>query len=377
MTSQEDLHAIFEHEMATEGGIADPAEYPEPLRPMLTDMLTQFKGLLALSAKRPAPNYIAPNVYVNIVDNPTINAVAFESSGHEFIGVNSGTLFFLYDAFLSLFSHPGFMPDIGEASKETTSDYDLRMWLQRDNVSHINDFVPLDSKRIMAAQYLTFNAYNFIFAHEVAHLTKGHLKYLENVYGIYKYFAYANPSSIPFEARLQHMLEIGADENGAHGSLHMFKPRESGKILPDAGGLLCDFRTWAISVGVIFALFDRHVELHESTALDSHPTPDVRFLNVLWSAWEEIKKVMPVAFDAATRQTIRASIELKDFFTQLKIATRPFSLVAHDESKTTLRRELYDQVSALRSQLLQLENEQMEKLAAERSDLLRKNLITM
>lgn len=372
MSDQEDLHTIFEQEMAAEGGVADPLEYPEPLQLTLTGMLTQFRNVIASASKRPAPAYTGYNVYVNIVDNPNLNAVAFESNGHEFIGVYSGALFFLYDAFLSLFSHPKFMPDIGEASKERTTNDDLRNWLQRKNVSLINKLVPLDIERTMAAQFLAFNAYNFIFAHEVAHLTKGHLKYLENVYGIFKYFAYADQSSTPFETPLRHVLEIGADENGAHGSLHMYKPHESGEVFPETGGLRRDFRTWAISVGIIFVLFDRHVELFKPPALSSHPTPDIRFLNVIWSAWEEIKRIVPDEYDAATRQTIHASIELNNFFTQLKIATRPFSLVAPVEPGNTPRRELFEQVSALRNRLLQLEDEQMAKLAAERSALLRK-----
>ena len=376
MATQEDLRSIFEFEMAAEGGVADPLDFPEPLRPTLTDMLAEFRSILASTANAPAPSYIAHNVYVDIVDNPTLNAVAFESSGHEFIGVNAGSLLFLYDAFLSLFSHPGFMSDVGEANKERTTDDDLRTWLQRKNVNHLHELAPLDPARAKAAQFLTINAYNFIFAHEVGHLTKGHLKYLEKAYGIFKYFAYEDKSATAFAAPLRHVLEIGADENAAHGSLHMFKPRKYGKVLPDAGGLLCDFRSWAVSVGVVFALFDRHVELHKAGSVSSHPTPDVRFLNVIWSAWEEIKKVVPDAFEAGTSQTLRASSELNNFFTTIKMDTRPFLLVVPNEPGKTVRRELFEQVSALRNRLLEIENEQMADLAAKRSDVLRQNLFT-
>lgn len=370
MARQADLRAIFDRAMDAKGGVANLADIPEPARKLVHDALVVFRRVIASTANAASPIYVAHTVHVDLVANPTINAVAFEAHGHEFIGVHTGSLLFLYDAFLSLFSSPSFMPEIGAAKAERTTNIDLTAWLQRENVAHIFELAPVDPARVTAAQFLTINAYNFLLAHEVGHITKGHLKYLAEAHGIVEYAAHAHaesPSTVG--TPLRHMLEIGADENAAHGSLHMFRPEATGAVLPNAGGVLRDYRTWATSIGVIFALFDRHFALHGPSLSTSHPALDVRYLNVLWSGWEKVRELSVGEFGSCVSQTLGATIEMGSFFEQIGIGGRPFSFLVPGGS--SVREEVVDQVWALREGLVELERAGMEQLASCRDSALR------
>ncbi len=365
------LQSIFGSAVKSRGGVAAPENYPEQLRPLLIEEIEEFRRILDSTKGSMRPQYVAHNIYLDVIDDPTLNAMAFEHQGHEFVGINSGTIFFLYDTFLALFSHPRFMPEIGNSKEETTSGAELKQYLLRKNISRIHDFPPKDISRRFAAQLMAQNAYHFVLGHEVGHLTMAHIKFLQANYGLEEYPDYGPLALVGEETR--HCMEADADSNGTQASLNIFGPRPL-RTSAEFGDVRTDFRTWAMSIGVIFALFDLHRQVHYSDAAKSHPNPDIRFFNAIASSWEETNRRVPKLVASCKEQTYRSAVELCEFFVLVELPHEPFKFADRRASREKLNDrlgKLAERRSAIQRGIANLAKEGLEEMAILRSEKLR------
>jgi hypothetical protein len=105
--------------------------------------------------------------------------------GHEFIGMNVGTLLVLYDTFFALLAHNSFAPDIGQPQAQALFFPRLMHKIRfahgvvRAPLPEWFVDMPNDPRRRVYAMALTFCALDFILQHELAHLEMGHLEYLQ------------------------------------------------------------------------------------------------------------------------------------------------------------------------------------------------------
>jgi len=122
-----------------------------------------------------------------IIDNYAFNAFALGSKGHYFIGVSRGaiaSLLLIYDRILA---DPSHFNDIGNINDE---NHDLPL------ISHITkNFVTLVDKlpefrrpncdvRNKYAKHLVGLSFDFILAHELSHILRGHVDYANHNYNL-------------------------------------------------------------------------------------------------------------------------------------------------------------------------------------------------
>lgn len=370
--NQSKLRAIFDKSRKKEGGVLDYESMPEWMRANFTVPLEDFRKTLSGTANSSENYYVANNIYIDIIDNSTVNAVAFTAQGHEFIGVNKGALLSIYSTLQALFAHPRFLPHVGDPSRENLSDSGLRDFLQQGTLSRVDPIEPKCAERQRGAQFLTINACTFLLAHEVGHITKAHLIYLNEEHGLAENYAYPPDDGETNLSNLRHVLEIGADENAVHGSIAIWGPTREPYELPGAGGLKQDFAAWLAGVASIFVLFDRHAK---KAAPKSHPDTDVRYYNVVTCACNFTKRKFPEMANRCLEESALVSAHFHEFLSSVGMPTTAFDFAQNEDKarrKETIE-DLVQRTGQLMEQLESVEDECMEAMAKARNIRLRSN----
>ena len=157
----------------------------------------------------------------DLISNLQINAFATANSSLEVVGINAGLIIFLQNVFWALLSSDQFLPTFGSAKTESKTAEDVGTYISKTNIADgWGHLAPRDPERIVLAAELSRIAELFVFDHEVAHLTYGHVwhkKLLENrkVGIIFEYGShYSNE-----QFRLMQALEFDADEGATAKSI--------------------------------------------------------------------------------------------------------------------------------------------------------------
>jgi len=365
--NQEDLRVIFDEARKADGGVLDRRTLAPDFPLVVYSALDFFRNELRSTESLNSPANVVHNIYIDIVANYSLNAVAFEVNGHEFIGVFVGTILLLLDTFAALFSHPAFCPEVGDSSKESSSSEALRDYIIRPLDTEYFQMVPKAPQRVTAAQHLTVNAQNFILAHEGRHIGAAHLKYIQQSFGISDYFAYpSEPFPVPVD--VFQALELHADEHGVGVSLNMLSPSLDGRVFPNTGGLARDFGMWATSIAVLFALFNRQATETAIAPAPLHPSPDIRFYNAWWSALDVVLSYAPEMEMSFWNQMEKAVRALRSFFIDIGLTSGASVLSVPDQNNI----ERNEAVKGHRYRIRSLETEALLQMEKERSLNLRK-----
>ena len=148
---------------------------PSILRPEqgLRTMLERHKRAAEIWLRDVRMQYVPTTgpVHFDYIENWDVNALAFESDNHDFVGVYVGAIVTIYGFFGSLLAYPRFLMSIGNplAEEEWKSDIVDPKQLFRQ---------PKDPARRSFAHLIATIAIVFLFAHEIGHLMNGHVKLL-------------------------------------------------------------------------------------------------------------------------------------------------------------------------------------------------------
>jgi hypothetical protein len=148
-------------------------------------------------------------------------------------------------------------------------------------VTHLD--YPVDPVRLRAALHLALNAALFLFIHELAHVSRGHLVLLRTD------FARANYTEIPFEplpveeAEVRRALELDADEGAATGSFTIWKALYTRGAFPALEPLGLE-ESWTISIVMLFRIITSMRSSSPDPSTASHPSPDTRLVHILHGA---------------------------------------------------------------------------------------------
>ena len=108
------MQSQFDKLFKKRGGRLD--SIPHPYTPMLDFALGIGRNTIE-QIRHEHPDL--PFAYVDIIDNPTINACSdMNKNGNYFIGIHIGTLIVLQEAFFRMLASKNIFTDIGDTSKE-------------------------------------------------------------------------------------------------------------------------------------------------------------------------------------------------------------------------------------------------------------------
>jgi hypothetical protein len=92
----------------------------------------------------------------------------------DFIGIHFGTISLVSAIFTRMLSNPNILPDVGNTSLETNAGYTHFIPAQED-LTHFSPCRPACRVRSAFSKHLTLTGLDFIFGHEITHITNGHL----------------------------------------------------------------------------------------------------------------------------------------------------------------------------------------------------------
>lgn len=94
--------------------------------------------------------------------------------GIDFIGIHFGTISLVSSIFTRMLNNPNILPDVGDASLEANAGYAPFIPFQED-LTNFSPCRPACQIRGAFSKYLTLTGLDFIFGHEITHITNGHL----------------------------------------------------------------------------------------------------------------------------------------------------------------------------------------------------------
>jgi hypothetical protein len=267
-------------------------------------LLKPYKIHLDKSIKYSYSRYpqLIKGIDFGLIDDITINAVAYSDVRNEIIGMNLGVAISIPLIFNWLLSHPNLFTDIGDPAREITpSPFNIgllttsRRWDSIEKNGDIRLFNPRDPVRRAHALCMSIIAWDFLLYHELAHINRCHLAYLS------RFLGRARPMTswhefrkgkTEKECKLQRVLEIDADSVSARviGGAPGITGLEGMKLLAFGvtGGSEVSwdwqrvYHIWLRCIGLLFhimTIIDSKANVDDP--LRTHPHPDVRMEAVL------------------------------------------------------------------------------------------------
>jgi hypothetical protein len=144
----------------------------------------QAKDLIAV-ARQAVPRL--PPIHFDLVYNKAVNAYAFKKNGQYFIGITSGTFVVLQLIFCRMLADSRLLRHAGEPDKEASDLPPLTGFVpdaHRIAVGGVRIPLPKTKPRWLYSCYLLDQAVLFMIGHEIAHITRGHVDYLDSRTGI-------------------------------------------------------------------------------------------------------------------------------------------------------------------------------------------------
>lgn len=181
--SRED-EILFNESVSRYGGRLDTAGLDPNLAHSLDYVAGRARGFLQTAASAvPA----LPPIHFDFVDNYEVNARAFEKHGRYFIGFYRGAVALISVLFDRMLADPQVLPFIGKAQDEAAGLPplpDLVPEFVRSFTSVPSFTPPRDPARHMSAELLKAVAFDFLIAHEFAHIANGHLGHVNYYRGL-------------------------------------------------------------------------------------------------------------------------------------------------------------------------------------------------
>ncbi|MBT1699273.1 hypothetical protein KK083_20415 [Fulvivirgaceae bacterium PWU4] len=155
------------------------------------DAHKRIQRLLGLSSPPMWKPFSSKLIYEQAL-TPDFDAFAFKYAGNYFINISDGTNHILHELYNRLLSNPTILPQLGDISKEVAVDNPIKGYFlnAQTMIEEANRrggmYWPQDEVRRGYATFLTNLALNWIFEHELAHITNGHVDYEIANHGVYR-----------------------------------------------------------------------------------------------------------------------------------------------------------------------------------------------
>ena len=126
-------------------------------------------------------------IHVEIIEDFSFNAFATGESSFNFIGINRGTIATLSLVFSRIFADKNLFKFIGNTEVEESElplleDLSSNFEYTSDKLSFFNP--PIDPIRRSTARHLINLALDFILAHEIGHIIRGHINFIQSKFHI-------------------------------------------------------------------------------------------------------------------------------------------------------------------------------------------------
>jgi hypothetical protein len=163
-------------------------------------------------AKNGIPNL--PPVYFDFIYNENINAWAFKAEGKYFIGITTGAIFMLNLVAFRMLADSRLFDAVGNPKDEVLGLSPISGYITQAERLYQNGtriILPKTGTRRAYAQHIIIGAILFIAGHELAHITLGHIDYIESKTGFAMLSEIESGAMVPDAFIKRQCLETQAD----------------------------------------------------------------------------------------------------------------------------------------------------------------------
>lgn len=333
------LEADFDLFFKSQGGIC---REPFSSIPIISETLNYARIKIELLRKIEKG---VPPIYVDFINDFSLNANAGRKETQYFIGINIGALLHTYSIFTRMLSCNTILKDVGDITSENTPQkvFDIQLKNADQGLSLFSrELIPRDPIRKSTVHQLMNYVIDFLVYHEYAHIAYGHVDYkIAN--------STCAQSITPF---LQQSIEVWADGFAALASMEFsFEVDEktediSRLIKRESFNQNPQLRLWLFAIYTYFRLFG-HMNQRYSIPSNSYPPPSCRANLVLDTMHAYINNDFDSTNpDGLTKWTIDAMMEVEKAFDEISeqgLDTRPlyygFSEQVVEHSKELLDKQ--------------------------------------
>ncbi len=271
--------------------------------------VAQQAETLITSARQFLPRL--PQIHFDFVWNGAVNAFAFKDNGQYFIAVTSGAIVLLHIVLNRILADSRLLPHVGDSGSEV-SDLPPLVGLIPDaqrmyEAGTLTPIGPRTKARAAYANHIFSEATLFLIGHEIAHITHGHVDYLDS--------KTANPIlpeigwslTSPVGSIERQALEADADTRSMYSRLEsarltLIKPGQQAPTWSSALLGVKDVLFDAVfSVNVLFRIFgDTRFAGTDLSTASYPPFPIRRAALGAYSAWYSQSAWGPEHMDATT-----------------------------------------------------------------------------
>jgi hypothetical protein len=259
-------------------------------------------------------------VHFDFVWDGRVNAFAFREGDTYFIGLTSGALVALQIVFYRILSDARHLPDIGDPNLER-SDLSVLTALSPDAEAMyqagMRPQLPQTEPRRAFARALFEQAFMFLVGHELAHITRGHVDYLDAKCGT-PFIAEVGWTNTKAPGLMERQaIEMDADRRSTWSRIDSLRLTMAAGIpfpwtdrAPSAVELIHD---WALSTGWLFRLFGD--QKFAGVDLSTIPYPPVPLRRAM--AFNTGLLAVRWIWDAALLPTATAAVQQANLETEL------------------------------------------------------------
>lgn len=235
-----------------------------------------------------------PPVYINLINNTSLNAVATKYKGQYFIGINAGVISLVESMFLRMLANPNILSDYGNPNKETAPEKIenaqftcFRHYYDVVGFNEKNHPVPKDVTRYQLAMLLSCFVIRFLTSHEYGHILCGHVGYGDSLFESFAMREYFNSNSPDKKIRplISQSLEVCADlyafSTGINNILLALEEKKAGIKNGSEiffNGIENSLKIWLFGIFTFWRLFGMYGFNTNSLKDYSHPPEQVRSL---------------------------------------------------------------------------------------------------
>jgi len=245
----------------------------------------------------------------------TLNARALRCDGHDFIGINWGTIVLLQDLFFRMMATPHVFSEIGDPDAELDFStlpalpLDAALLPTAGGAPFEFPVTPQHPARAMYAIFLAQVTFDFIFIHEHQHIVGGHLAFLEQ--GRQGMAAIEQEPGVA-DLMTSHVLELEADAAAANFSLNIACDRQGNKwripevLAPYLTTEKSRYRAWLFAVHTLFLIMEdasNRAFLAGRPGRTTHPVAVFKrgtMANLVFGRrgpFKKLEKAIPVGFE--------------------------------------------------------------------------------
>lgn len=223
-------------------------------------------------------------------DDITIDAYAERYNNLDFIIINFGLLFKIYDLCMKIFMTRDAFQEIGSIEKEKLtlkdipvfficdiSGYDGAYYLPHGDIGYyLTELFPHCSIRHHFAISVYYMIIYYIFFHELGHHENGHIFYLEKNFSISMCSENFNEDSLKNNILTKKILEYDADKFSIKSILNIQKDNLGLNGYFQGYSKYDKLRITAIAINIIQRIFDYQFPSNHKILTTSHPAPAIR-----------------------------------------------------------------------------------------------------